>query len=108
MSIASGVVTRSPPRNSLSMPSRVSIDPICGPPPWTTTGRMPAYRRKATSWAKACLRVSSVIALPPYLTTTIEPWNCSSHGRASMRVAALAGGAEGVGRGSCRYAFSWT
>ena len=30
---------------------------ICGPPPCTTTGRSPAYRRKAMSWAKARLRV---------------------------------------------------
>ena len=29
---------------------------ICGPPPWTTTARMPAYRRKTTSSANACLQ----------------------------------------------------
>ena len=40
-SIASGVVTRRPPRNSLSMPSRPSIAEICGPPPCTTTGLRP-------------------------------------------------------------------
>ena len=73
-SIASGVVTRSPPRNSDSMPSRSSIVEICGPPPCTTTGRKPANRRKAMSSAKARLRVSSVMALPPYFTTTILPW----------------------------------
>ena len=73
-SIAGGVVTRSPPRNSDSMPSRSSIAEICGPPPCTTTGLKPAKRRKAMSSAKARLRVSSVIALPPYFTTTIFPW----------------------------------
>ena len=41
-SIASGVVTRSPPRNSDSMPSRSSMLEICGPPPCTTTGLKPA------------------------------------------------------------------
>ena len=41
-SIVSCVVTRRPPRNSLSMPSRSSIAVICGPPPCTTTGRTPA------------------------------------------------------------------
>src|SRR6266545_3313926 len=43
-SAASAVVTRRPPLNSLSMPSRASIAPICGPPPCTTTGLRPAYR----------------------------------------------------------------
>ena len=38
-SIDCSVVTRRPPRNSLGMPSRVSIEEICGPPPWTTTGQ---------------------------------------------------------------------
>ena len=41
-SMASGVVTRSPARNVLSMPSRSSWALICGPPPCTTTGRSPA------------------------------------------------------------------
>ena len=72
--MASGVVTRSPPRNSDSMPSLSSIAEICGPPPCTTTGRNPANRRNAMSSANACLSVSSVIALPPYFTTTILPW----------------------------------
>ena len=73
-SIASGVVTRRPPRNSDSMPSRSSIREICGPPPWTTTGLKPANRRNAMSSAKATLRASSVIALPPYFTTIVWPW----------------------------------
>ncbi len=72
--MASGVVTRRPPRNSEAMPSRSSIVEICGPPPCTTTGLKPAKRRKAMSSAKAILRASSVMALPPYFTTTILPW----------------------------------
>ena len=41
-SMASGVVTRSPAVNADSTPSRSSCSVICGPPPWTTTGRSPA------------------------------------------------------------------
>ncbi len=87
--MTSGVVTRRPPLNSLSSPTRSSIALICGPPPCTTTGRRPAYRRKATSSAKAALRSSSTMALPPYLTTTSAPRNRSSHGSASTSVEAL-------------------
>ena len=88
-SMTSGVVTRRPPLNSLSRPTRSSIALICGPPPCTTTGRRPAYRRKATSSAKAALRASSTMALPPYFTTTREPRKRSSQGRASTSVDAL-------------------
>jgi hypothetical protein len=88
--MVSGVVTRRPPLNSLGMPSRVSMALIWGPPPCTTTTRRPAKRMKATSWANASCRERSVIALPPYLTTTRASRNCSSHGSASARVAALA------------------
>jgi hypothetical protein len=76
--------------NSLSMPSRSSIAEICGPPPCTTTGRSPAYRRKTMSSANACLSWSSTMALPPYLITTVLPWNSSSQGSASVSTAALA------------------
>ena len=38
----SGVVTRNPPLKSPAIPRRLSIALICGPPPWTTTGRRPA------------------------------------------------------------------
>src|SRR5262249_475044 len=50
----------------------------------------PAYRRNTTSWANAARSAASVIACPPYLITTVLPWNRSSHGSASMRTAALA------------------
>src|SRR6266545_2409286 len=41
------------------------------------------------SAANASRSSGVVIALPPYLTTTVAPWNRASHGSASMRVAAL-------------------
>ena len=41
------------------------------------------------SSANACFRASSVIALPPYLTTTILPWYRSSHGSASASTPGL-------------------
>ena len=69
--MTSGVVTRKPPLNSPSRPTVFSISLICGPPPWTTTGRAPMARRKTMSAAKARFRSSSIIALPPYFTTTI-------------------------------------
>ena len=52
------------------------------------------------SAANAALSVSSVIALPPYLTTTILPCSCLSHGSASASTCALTGGARAVM--SCR------
>ena len=69
-SMVSGVVTRNPPRNSPGSPSRFSMAVICGPPPCTTTGWMPASRRNTMSWANARFSSSSIMALPPYLTTT--------------------------------------
>src|SRR5690606_32045843 len=95
-SIASGVVTRSPPRNSDSMPSRSSIAEICGPPPCTTTGRRPTRRRNTMSCANAALSVSSTMALPPYLTTTSAPANSWSHGRASTSTSAFCSGRRSV------------
>ena len=41
MSSVSASVTRRPSRNSLSLPRRAMSSPIWGPPPCTTTGRMP-------------------------------------------------------------------
>ena len=42
------------------------------------------------SSANARLRTSSVMALPPYFTTTILPWYCFSHGSAAASVRASA------------------
>jgi hypothetical protein len=63
-------VTRRPARNSLLMPSRSSISPICGPPPWTTTGLTPEVSRSVMSRAKARASSASPMAWPPYFTTT--------------------------------------
>src|SRR6185312_6486957 len=88
-SMASGVVTRSPPRNSDSMPRRSSMELICGPPPCTTTGWIPTWCRKTMSSAKARRRSSLTMALPPYLTTMVVPAKCWIHGSASMSASAL-------------------
>ena len=87
--MASGLVTRRPPLNSLAMPSLSSITLIWGPPPCTTTGRMPQRRRKTMSSTKARLSSSLTIALPPYFTTSVAPAYLVSQGSASMRVPAL-------------------
>jgi len=42
-SIASGEVTRSPSARRVGIDSLSSIRSIWGPPPWTTTGRIPTY-----------------------------------------------------------------
>ena len=41
------------------------------------------------SSAKAFFRSSSIIALPPYFTTTTLPWYFISHGRAFASVSAV-------------------
>ena len=46
-----------------------------GPPPWTTTGFIPTYLRRTMSVANASISSSSAIAAPPYLMTTVRPWN---------------------------------
>ena len=71
MSTVSLSVTRRPALNSLLMPSRSSMPPICGPPPWTTTGLMPTSLRIATSCANQRAALASPMALPPYFTTTV-------------------------------------
>ena len=66
-------VTRKPSTNSDRIPSRPSIAPICGPPPWTTTGLMPHALSRTISSAKSRASSGSPIAWPPYLTTKICP-----------------------------------
>jgi hypothetical protein len=39
------------------------------------TGFMPTYLRSTTSRANSSLRAGSVMAAPPYLITTVLPWN---------------------------------
>ena len=49
----------------------------------------PGVPRETRFWAKAARSGSSVMALPPYLITTIRSSNRISHGSASIRVAAF-------------------
>ena len=84
ISSVSASVTRRPSRNSVSLPSRASKSPICGPPPWTTTGSIPTERMSTMSWAKEVSAADPAPpasgsvpakALPPYLTTTTRSQN---------------------------------
>src|SRR3954452_8168957 len=59
---------------------------MSGPPPWTTTGFIPTYLRSTTSRANSSLRSASSIAAPPYLITTVLPWNSLMYGSASSSV----------------------
>src|SRR5690606_15561862 len=63
--------------------------PICGPPPWTTTGFMPTSFISTTSRAKPLFRASSIIALPPYLMTMVLPAKRRMYGSASVRTRAM-------------------
>src|ERR671936_2241795 len=55
---------------------------MSGPPPCTTTGFIPTYLSSTTSRAKSSVSSGSVIAAPPYLITTVRPWNSREfHGR---------------------------
>ena len=52
ISMVAASVMRRPPANSDLMPSRLSISPICGPPPCTTTGLMAVCSISTMSRAK--------------------------------------------------------
>src|SRR5215217_5369214 len=59
---------------------------MSGPPPCTTTGFIPTYLRSTMSRAKSSTSPGSVIAAPPYLMTTVRPWNSRMYGSASRSV----------------------
>src|SRR3954452_14863316 len=59
---------------------------MSGPPPWTTIGFSPTYLSRTTSRAKSSRNSGSVIAAPPYLITTVLPWNSRMYGSASRSV----------------------
>ena len=86
MSSVSASVTRSPLRNSVSLPSRAISSPICGPPAVHDHRQHPdgAHQHhvlgeggqrgvRATALLVRRARVRAASALPPYLTTTILP-----------------------------------
>jgi hypothetical protein len=66
-------VTRRPCTNELSILSRSSMRPICGPPPCTTTGLTPTCLSRTTSRANLSVSDSSPMAWPPNLTTNVLP-----------------------------------
>ena len=76
-------VMRRPAANSDLMPSRLSMSPICGPPPCTTTGLIAVCSISTMSRAKLFAVASSPIAWPPYFTTTISSSYCCMCGSAS-------------------------
>src|ERR1700733_8912501 len=59
---------------------------ISGPPPCTITGFIPTYLSSTTSRANSSLSSASTIAAPPYLITTVLPWNSRMYGSASSSV----------------------
>ena len=73
ISTVAASVTRNPSTNSVSIDSRLSIEPICGPPPCTTMGFSPTCFNSTISRAKASDSPVSPIAWPPYLTTITLP-----------------------------------
>src|SRR3954467_6457 len=56
---------------------------MSGPPPWATTGLIPTYLSSTTSRANSSRSAGSSIAAPPYLITTVRPWNSRMYGSAS-------------------------
>src|SRR3954451_647155 len=86
-STVSASLTRSPPTNCTGSPRRSMKLVISGPPPCTTIGLIPTYLSSTTSRANSSRRAGSSIAAPPYLMTTVLPWNSRMYGSASRRVA---------------------
>jgi hypothetical protein len=74
-STVSASLTRRPPTNCTGRPRRSMYAVISGPPPWTTIGLIPTYLRRTTSRANSSRSAGSSIAEPPYLITTVLPWN---------------------------------
>ena len=66
-------VTRMPFRNLLSFWIFLSMALISGPPPWTSTTLMPTSCISTMSFITSFFRPSSIMALPPYFTTTVLP-----------------------------------
>src|SRR4051812_5340071 len=58
---------------------------MSGPPPCTMIGLSPTYFNSTTSRANSSRSAGSFIAAPPYLITTVLPWNSRMYGSASRR-----------------------
>src|SRR5262245_17016650 len=50
---------------------------------------MPTSFMSTMSRANVCVSSSVIIALPPYLTTMVEPWNLRMYGRDSVSTLAI-------------------
>ena len=88
--MASASVTRNPSTQSGSTPWRRIAAEMWGPPPCTITGWMPEKWSMATSSANDARSVSSTMAAPPYLMTTVLPRYWRMNGTASEKMRALA------------------
>ena len=100
-SSVSASVTRRPSTNSVSLPMRRSHSPICGPPPCTTTGRMPTRCIITMSFAKSANSSGRDMALPPNFTTTTAPRNCSMYGSACSSTSTATDGSCCASSGRC-------
>ena len=74
-SMVTSSVYRRPSTKRLSWPSFFSMSLISGPPPWTTTTRMPTRLSRMMSHMTARRSSSEIMAFPPYLTTMVFPVN---------------------------------
>ena len=72
-SMVAGSVTRMPSIRSDSRPNCFKNESTCGPPPCTTIGFKPTVFNKTMSRANELSSSGSVIALPPYFTTSVFP-----------------------------------
>src|SRR3954469_8611452 len=102
-STVSASLTRSPPTNCTGSPRRSMKLVISGPPPCTTIGLIPTYLSSTTSRANSSRSAGSSIAAPPYLMTTVLPWNSRMYGSASRsvptsRMLGASGGVVGIDR----------
>jgi len=82
-------VTRIPSIRSDSCPKRFSNESTCGPPPCTTIGFKPTVFNNTMSRANELSNSGSVIALPPYFTTSVFPAKRWIYGKASIKIFAL-------------------
>src|ERR1700748_505766 len=71
---------------------------MSGPPPWTTLGFSPPYLSSTTPRGKSSRSAGPFMAPPPYLITTVLPWNSRMYGSASSSVATSRAGRAGSGR----------
>src|SRR5579884_108919 len=76
-SMVSGSVTRRPWTKVEGLPSRSSTRVISGPPPWTSTGWIPAPLSRTRSCASVPEPLSST--LPPNFTTTVFPFQALTY-----------------------------